>query len=197
MNIIRRSEVFVLEEKTINEDETIISDGESKEEKKANKKEKKEKKKDELTTLKEENAALKDQLLRFRAEVENFKKRVNEERIRDRQYASQTLVTDLIMVLDNLDRACNFESDNQELNNFLIGFKMINEQIFDILGNDGLKPIKALNEKFDPNLHQSVAQECVEDKEDGIVLEVMQKGYTYKDRVIKPSMVKINSKENK
>ncbi len=74
---------------------------------------------------------------------------------------------------------------------------MINEQIFEILGNDGLKPIKALNEKFNPNLHQSVAQECVEDKEDGIVLEVMQKGYTYKERVIKPSMVKINSKENK
>ncbi len=142
--------------------------------------------------LQEEVAKLKDQLLRNMAEVENFKKRINEERVRDRMYASQDLVTDLVTILDNLNMAVNSQVEDDNLKNFLLGFKMINDQLFQTLENNGLSKINALGEQFDPNLHQSVAQESDDSKESGIVLEEMKAGYKYKDRVIIPTMVKVN-----
>ncbi len=142
--------------------------------------------------LKDEVAFLKDQLLRNMAEVENFKKRINEERIKDRMYASQGLVTDIVTVLDSLNIAVNSQVEDANLKNFLLGFKMINDQLFQTLENNGLSRISALGEQFDPNLHQSVAQECDETKESGIVLEELKAGYKYKDRVIVPTMVKVN-----
>ncbi len=142
--------------------------------------------------LKAEIASLKDQMLRNMADVENFKKRINEEKIRDRKYASQDLVTNLVNVLDNLDKAVNSNVEDDALKNFLVGFKMINDQVFQILENDGLERIKAQGEQFDPNLHQAVSQEKVDGTDEGVVLEELKTGYKYKDRVILPTMVKVS-----
>ncbi len=147
---------------------------------------------EENVKLKEEVAFLKDQLLRNMAEVENFKKRINDERIKDRMYASQGLVTDIITVLDSLNIAVNSKVEDENLKNFLLGFKMINDQLFQALESNGLSRINALGEQFDPNLHQSVAQESDDTKESGVVLEELKAGYKYKDRVIVPTMVKVN-----
>ena len=84
------------------------------------------------------------------------------------------------------------ETDNEVLKNFLIGFKMINSQLFEILKNDGVSEIKAKGLAFDPAVHQAVSTEKQEGVEKGIVLEELQKGYKYKDRVIRPSMVKVS-----
>lgn len=172
--------------------EEVVQEDAKADEVKEEKPEKKNKLKNKIEQLEQENAKLKDQLLRERAELENFKRRMNEERIKDRKYASFNLVSDLITSLDNLDRVVNMTTDNEVLMNFLIGFKMINNQLFEVLRNDGLTDIKAEGLSFDPNVHQATSKEHVEGTEPGIVLQELQKGYKYKDRVIRPSMVKVS-----
>ncbi len=179
-------------EEAVDSKEEIEADQPSDTKDKEETKKKKEKKKDKIEILEEENTSLRDQLLRNRAELENFKKRMNEERIKDRKYASFNLVSELIASLDNLNRVVNMETDNEVLKNFLIGFKMINSQLFEILKNDGVTEINAKGLAFDPSVHQAVSTEKQEGVEKGIVLEELQKGYKYKDRVIRPSMVKVS-----
>jgi len=153
---------------------------------------KKEKKKDKVAKLEEEVKDLKDQLLRNAAELENFKKRMMQEKINDRKYASTNLLHDLLVPLDQFDKVVNMETDNDLLKNFLIGFKMINDQFMSVLENEGVKEIDALHQMFDPKVHHAVEKTSDKEKDNGIVLEVLQKGYMYKERVLRPSMVKVN-----
>jgi len=157
------------------------------------KKDKKNKLKEKLEVQEAINKELKDKLLRNAAELENFKRRMNEERIKERKYASCDLVTDLVSILTNLDKCVNMETEDAMLKNFLIGFKMINNQLFDRLYQDGLEEIKV--EKgmvFDPNIHHAIETTEIEGIEANTITEVVQKGYKYKDRIIKPAMVKVN-----
>ena len=163
------------------------------------KKEAKKPKKDEIAKLKEEieklkndNLKMREDYLRALADVENTKRRLNEDALRQKKYASQGLVENLITPVDMLDKVCNMETDNVELKSFLQGFKMISKQIVDILEADGLKEIDALGKVFDPNYHHAIEKEHVEGNEPNIVLEVKQAGYTYKDRLIRPAMVKVS-----
>ncbi|MDY0295130.1 MAG: nucleotide exchange factor GrpE [Acholeplasmataceae bacterium] len=168
------------------------------EEHEPSKKERKNKHKEQVDALEAEIKELKDKLLRNAAELENFKKRMHQERIQDRKYASKNLITDLLNPIDQLDRIVNMTTDNDLLKNFLIGFKMISDQIFNVLVQDGIKEIDALNMKFDPKLHHAIEKVSDHNKEDGIVIEVVQKGYTYKEQLLRPAMVKVNewSEEN-
>ena len=162
-------------------------------EEKTVKREPKVKYKEENVKLKEQIEELKNDLLRNRADLENFKKRMREESIKDRKYASMNLVSDLIVPLEYLTRACEFQSPSPEMNNFLIGFKMIATQITDVLVNDGLTVINVnKGDEFDPTIHHAVATEKVEGIENNKVLEIISKGYKYKDRIIKPAMVKVS-----
>lgn len=142
--------------------------------------------------LLEENARLNDQLLRQRAELENFKKRMNDERIKDNKYRSQSLATAILPALDTFERAMAVSTENEDVKNFLVGFEMIHKQFVESLASEGVKVIVAKGQPFDPNFHQAVAQEEVEGVEAGIVLDEMQKGYQLKDRVIRPAMVKVS-----
>ena len=157
------------------------------------KKEPKNKYKEEVIKLKAEIDELKNSLLRNRADLENFKKHMKEEAIKDRKYASVNLITDIITPLEYLTKACEFQTDSVEMNNFLIGFKMIANQLTDVLINDGLKVINCnIGDEFDPTIHHAVATEKLEDMEANKVLEVVSKGYLYKERIIKPAMVKVS-----
>jgi len=147
---------------------------------------------DEEMNLLEEIARLNDQLLRNKAELENFKKRMNEERIKDNKYRSQHLATAILPALDTFERAVAVTTDNEDVKNFLVGFEMIHKQFIESLANEGIEVIEAEGQPFDPNFHQAVMQEEVEGTEAGIVLSEMQKGYKLKDRVIRPSMVKVS-----
>lgn len=156
-------------------------------------------KKDEIAKLKEEiekqkneNLALRDEYLRARADMENTKRRLNEDALKTKKYASQNLVEQLITPVDMLVKVSNMENNNPEINNFLIGFKMIAKQIADILEADGLKEIDALGKDFDPALHHAIEKEHQDGVEPGKVIQVMQAGYTYKDRLLKPAMVKVS-----
>lgn len=162
------------------------------------KKEKKSKNKEHIEQLEVEVKTLKDKLLRNAAELENFKKRMHQERITDRKFASKNLIADLLNPLDQFNRVVNMTTDNELLKNFLIGFKMINDQMYQILVADGLKEIEAMNQIFDPKVHYAVEKTSDKNQPNGVILEVIQKGYLYKDQLLRPATVKINewSEEN-
>ena len=166
---------------------------------KKEKKTKKDSKEVEIEQLKAEVAKLNDKIktdseayLAARADLENIRKRLIEQSALDRKYASQNLVGDLIQPIDMLLKIVDYKSDNPEVNNYVYGFKMLTDQLQQILEKDGLKQIKALGEKFDPNFMQAMSTEKKEDVESGIVIEVLQNGYMYKDRLLKPAMVKVS-----
>jgi len=146
----------------------------------------------EQINLQEEIDRLNDQLLRNKAELENFKKRMNDERIKDNKYRSQHLATAILPALDTFERAMAVTTDNEDVKNFLVGFEMIHKQFIESLASEGVEVIKAQGQPFDPNFHQAVMQEEVEGTDAGVVIAEMQKGYKLKDRVIRPSMVKVS-----
>lgn len=148
-----------------------------------------------IEALKEEAKKYKDQYLRVLADSENFKKRIDEERIRERKYGSQRILEKIIPSIDIFDKALNMKTDDEKVKNFLIGFEMINNNLKQALEEEGVKKIKAVGEKFDPRYHHAVETAWDESKEEGIVLSEMQTGYMYKDRVLRPSLVKVNKKE--
>mgnify|MGYP004459700477 FL=1 len=144
--------------------------------------------------LQEKVTALQEALLRNQAELMNFKRRKEEETSRLLKYANEDIILGFLPILDNIERAINMDDDNleDEVSKFLSGFKMIYSQIRDLLNKFEVKEIICLNEKFDPTYHQAVLTDKVEGVESGTVLEVLQKGYMYKDKVIRPSMVKVS-----
>lgn len=146
----------------------------------------------EINQMRDERNKEHETFLKARADLENVRRRVQEEAIKDRKYASMSMVSELITPVDMLVKASNMQTEDVQMKNFLIGFQMIATQIVDILKRDGLQEIEAKDKEFDPNFHQAMAKEHVEGVEPGRVIEVMQTGYKYKDRIIKPSMVKVS-----
>lgn len=147
-----------------------------------------------LEELEAEVKKLKDQYLRTLADTENFRRRIDEERIRERKYGSQRLLEKIVEVIDIFDKAVNVNPDDQKLKNFLIGFDMINNMMKKILEEEGVKKIVALNQKFNPNFHHAVEITNMEDVEEDIIIEEFLSGYMYKDRVLRPTSVKVNKK---
>ena len=103
----------------------------------------------------------------------------------------QGFASDLLPVVDNLDRALSQECDEQT-QNFLKGFEMISNQLVGVLNKHGVEEIEALGKEFDPNFHQAVMMTQIEGMDSNVVSEVLQKGYKLKDRVIRASLVKVN-----
>lgn len=128
--------------------------------------------------------------LRLMADFQNYKKRVEKEKKDLYSYANEKLVTELLAVLDNFERALAHEDPG---NGFKEGMEMIFKQLMDVLEKSGLAEIAALGEDFDPNFHNAVMTEETEEYESGKVSGVLQKGYTLNGKVIRPSMVKVVS----
>lgn len=169
----------------------------------SNKKEKKNKYKDQISKLEASNKKLeadykdlKNEYLKVYAEMENTKRRLKEDAIKDRKYASQKVVGELVTPIDMLLQIVNLEVTNEEVKNYQIGFKMIANQLVDILKGEGLAPIEVKKE-FDPKVMQAVETESHEDLDDNQVIRVSQPGYMFKDRVLRPAMVVVNKKEVK
>lgn len=130
--------------------------------------------------------------LRLLADYENFKRRATLDKESMQKYRSQNILNQLIPVLDNFSLALNIETQNEETETMLKGIDMIYRSLVDALKSEGLVEINAVGEEFDPNFHQAIMMEKDESQSAGIVLEEMQKGYMLKDRVLRPSMVKVN-----
>ncbi len=132
---------------------------------------------------------LNDSYLRLYADFDNFKKRAAKERSEASAYAVGGILTKLLPVLDNFSRALETQTEDKA---FYDGVKMVAKQLDDILSADGLTPIEAVGKQFDPNFHNAVMTGCEENKEDNEITAELQRGYTYKDKVLRPSMVKVN-----
>lgn len=194
------------EEKDLEQDEDIVDSTEEVQqeeqktveaETKPEKNKKVKKLQEQIEKLELEVANYKNEMLKDRAELENFKRRTNEERIKDRKYANQDFFQELIGILDVFDKAVSVKTDDPKLQNYLIGFTMVNNQLGQILENYGVKKIKSMGEKFDPMYHSAIETIATDECEPGIVIEEIMTGYTYKDRILRPSMVKVSAqKEN-
>lgn len=146
--------------------------------------------------LEEKIKELEDSLLRERADVENYKRRMKQEYETNLKFSNQSLIENMLPVLDSFDRALEVnENTSEEVKQFLKGVEMIQTLLTQNLENEGLTVIPGKGEVFDPYVHQAVVTEHVEGEPDEIVLEELQKGYKLKDRILRASMVKVNSAE--
>lgn len=146
-----------------------------------------------IEQLEKEKEELNNRLLRVHADYDNFRRRTREEKERDAKYRSQNLVEEILPVLDNFERALNVETTNDESKSILQGMDMIYRQLLEALKKEGVSVIEAVGKPFDPNYHQAVMQVEEDGYESNTVVEELQKGYMLNDRVIRPSMVKVNS----
>ena len=149
---------------------------------------------DESELLSKRIKDLEDALLRSQAELINYKKRKDEETDRIIKYAEEDILKGFLPILDNFERAINMDDTNlkDDVSKFLEGFKLMYNQIRDLLNKFDVKEIDALNKEFDPAIHNAVAMDKKEGVKSGTVTEVLQKGYMYKDRVLRTAMVKVN-----
>ncbi len=173
-----------------------LKEEEVKEETPKTKKEKKDKYKEQIAKLEAELSNQKNEYLKVFAEMENTKKRLKEESIKDRKYASQKVVGELINPIDMLVKIVNSPAPTPEIANYLIGFKMLANQMIDILKAEGLAEIESVvGKEFDPTVMQAMSVEENDELEENTIVRVMQTGYMYKDRVLRPAMVIVSKKK--
>ena len=168
---------------------------EEKECKKHDKHEHKECKKDkEIEELKKKNEELLNKVLYSQAEFANYKKRRELETSNMLKYSNQDIITEILPIVDNFERAIKLDDTNLDdnLSKFLDGFKIIYTHLEEVLKKYEVVEIDCLNKKFDPNLEQALMTTKVEGVESGIVVEVLQKGYMLKDKMIRPALVKVS-----
>lgn len=163
-------------------------------EKKGKKNKKDKKLEQEIENLKEQNKDLENKLLVSKADFINYRKRKDDEVSKLLKYAGEDMIKDMLSTIDNFERAIALDDENldDELSKFLEGFKMIYCNLSNVLEKYEVKAIDGNNKPFDPTYHQAVMTIKVEGIEPGMVVEVLQKGYLLKDRVIRTAMVKVS-----
>ncbi|MFD2369734.1 nucleotide exchange factor GrpE [Brevibacillus sp. GCM10020057] len=133
-----------------------------------------------------------NRMLRALADMENLRRRVRKEQEDLAKYASLKIVEELLPVLDNFERALAADKESMTLDSLLTGVNMVYRQMVQVFDKEGLTPIEAKGKPFDPHVHQAVMQAQDPEFESGVVVEELQKGYMFKDRVVRPAMVKVN-----
>lgn len=141
-------------------------------------------------TLKRERDDYYDRLLRQTAEFDNYRKRVERERRALGDQAVEQLLLELLLVVDDFDRAMTMAPDESS-SAYRKGVELIHAKLHDLLRRRGVRPIDALGLDFDPNLHQAVIHEESPDHRDGEIISELQRGYTIGDRLLRPAMVKV------
>lgn len=139
-----------------------------------------------------EEESYKESLIRLQADFSNYKKRTEKEKSDIYKYADEDMLIDMLATLDNFERALASVDENQAEEGFCKGMDMIYKSLLEVLKKHGLAEIEALNSVFTPSHHNAVMQVAAEGVESGIVIEVFQKGYCLKEKVIRPSMVKVS-----
>lgn len=150
--------------------------------------------KKQIEVLNQKIGSLQEALLRNQAELQNYKRRKDEENEKVLKYKNEEIIKELLAIVDNFERAISMDDNDlsDEVSKFLAGFKLIYTTMIGILNKFDVKEIDAEGIEFDPEYHHAVLTDHDENKPAGVILEVLQKGYLYKDRVIRPAMVKVN-----
>lgn len=185
-------------EETLEEKECNCSECHcEKEDKKKKEKKCKDDKSAELQLAKEAIMELQNKLMYAQADSINYRKRKDEEVASMLKYCNQDLLLDLVNMIENLDRAANVKAESEESKKIQTGITMVSNQFKDILKKYGVVEIEALGYPFDPDYMEAMMVDHIEDKPNEMVLEVLMKGYKYKDRILKHAVVKVNQIENK
>ena len=145
-----------------------------------------------IEDLKAQLEKAKNDFARAYADTENMKKRLQKEADNAKKYRFQQAGLELLPILDSMALALNVQTENEEVLNYVKGFEMIQNKLIQVMEREGVKEIDALNKPFDHNTMQALMQEEVEGVESGIVIEVLQKGYMLKDRILRPALVKVS-----
>ncbi len=134
-----------------------------------------------------------ERLKRLQADFDNFRRRTRQEKEELSGIVTEGILLKLLPVIDNFDRALSTATDNADVVSFRSGVEMIYRQLFQSLEQLGLAPVKAVGETFNPQQHEAVMRVEAEDQADGLIVEEFQKGYMVRNKVIRPSMVKVVS----
>jgi len=151
---------------------------------------------DELTTAQAELAEAKEQLLRLAADFENYKRLAVRREAETKERAVKSVLSDLLPVLDNFERAVHASSSTQDVQNLRVGVEFILQQLHEVLRGHGVELIEATGKPFDPQQHEAVEQVPSEEHESGTVIDEAQRGYSYRGQVLRPSLVKVASEAN-
>jgi molecular chaperone GrpE len=143
---------------------------------------------EQVEALRRENGELRDQLLRRRADFENYRKRVERDRQAAALDAQAALLRELVPTLDNLERALQAADPGSALRE---GVELIQRGLHAVLEAQGVTPLDPDGERFDPEIHQALSFEAVPGVAEGTVVEVFRKGYRFKDRLLRPALVKV------
>jgi molecular chaperone GrpE len=148
-----------------------------------------------VSELQKQINELKNEVLKCKANEINFKKHLEEDKMKSIKYANQGLLEKFVDQIDLFDSVVNMKTDDPVLKNFLIGFEIINNNFKQILSDEGVKKI-VINkgDQFDPRYHEPFDTEWNSEYEENVILAELKGGYTYKDRVLRPTLVKINKK---
>ena len=134
----------------------------------------------------------KNDVARAYADTENMKKRLQKDADTTRKYRFQQPAIEILPILDSMELALKVQTEDEAILNYVKGFEMIHKQLKGVLEKEGVKEIDAENKPFDHNTMQALMQEKKEGVDSGVVLEVLQKGYMLKDRILRPALVKVS-----
>ena len=183
---LNKEETIVLEEETVEPEEEILEEPLEEDASLEDEKE------DELKTSKKKLEEMNERYLRVQAEYANYRNRTEREKSDIYQRAGESIVKNLLEVKDNFERALSSVTDEEKELSFYQGVEMVANQFGEILVDNGLKEIEAMGSPFDPNQHQAVMQMADEEAEPNHVIQVLQKGYQYGEKVLRPSMVVVS-----
>ena len=150
-----------------------------------------------ITDLKkkaEERDSFLDQLLRNKAEFVNYQKRMIKENEATAQLAVRNLILDILPELDNFDRALKLADDSNDIATFVEGIKLIEVQLFKVLGKYGVKSIETIGKAFDPNIHEAVMEEENNEMPHHTIIAEFQRGFMLKERIVRPAKVKVSKR---
>ncbi|MCG7341004.1 nucleotide exchange factor GrpE [Staphylococcus auricularis] len=147
---------------------------------------------EEIQQLKDEVKENEEKYLRLYAEFDNYKRRIQKENQTMKTYQAQNVLTDILPTIDNIERALQIEGDTEQFNSLQKGVQMVYDSLLKALKDNGLEVIETEGQQFDPNFHQAVMQDDNSEYESGQITQELQKGYKLKERVLRPSMVKVN-----
>ena len=143
----------------------------------------------EISELQKQRDDLYDRLLRTSAEFDNYRKRIDRERQQTSEAAAAGLITELLPLVDDFERALNAGASSVDA--YRQGVELMYKQLLEMLRKRGVRPIEALGADFDPHFHQAVAYDPAEGRRDGEVIEEFRRGYMLGDRLLRPAMVKV------
>jgi molecular chaperone GrpE len=146
-----------------------------------------------LFELRREKDDIHDRLLRKHADFENFRKRTEKDKREYQSYALSDFMFELLAILDNFERALS-HADDQPSSDYQKGIELIYRQLKDVLEKKGLRAIDSVGKNFDPNFHEAITREEKEDVPENTILEEFQKGYFFREKLLRPAMVKVSYK---